>query len=195
MERRDDEHPRPEGSGEGETLSEVIASYLEAVDAGKNPEDVDYIVAHGTGTPLNDASETVSIKRAFGESAYQVAISSPKSMVGHLLGAAGAISGAAAVLAIRDGLIPPTVNLDTPDPECDLDYVPNKAREAPVRVAMANGFGFGGQNGSIVFRGAAKKVGIRSIHGGEVRVTLRVGNQCAQSMTLLRAKRKALVFP
>jgi 3-oxoacyl-[acyl-carrier-protein] synthase II len=113
---------------------------------------VDYIVAHGTGTSLNDPAETNAIKSTFGEQAYKLMISSPKSMVGHLLGAAGAMSGAAAILAIRDGIVPPTTNLDTPDPECDLDYVPNVKREARVRVAMANGFGFGGQNGVAVFK-------------------------------------------
>jgi len=116
------------------------------------PEDIDYICAHGTGTPLNDVSETMSIKKVFGEHAYRVPISSPKSMVGHLMGAAGAISTIACVLAIRDGIIPPTINLETPDPECDLDYVPNVARRTPVRTAMANGFGFGGQNSVAVFR-------------------------------------------
>lgn len=138
----------PEPSGEGAARAMTLALR----DSGVTPGEVDYIVAHGTGTPLNDAAETLAMKKALGESAYGVAISSPKSMVGHLLGAAGAISGAAAILAIRDGVIPPTINLDTPDPECDLDYVPKVARRAPVRVAMANGFGFGGQNGSVVFR-------------------------------------------
>lgn len=116
------------------------------------PSEVNYSVAHGTGTPLNDAAETQAIKTAFGEQAYRIPISSPKSMVGHLLGAAGAISALAAVLAIRDGLIPPTLNLDNPAPECDLDYVPNMARTAPVEVALINGFGFGGQNGVTAFR-------------------------------------------
>jgi len=120
--------------------------------AGLRPEDIDYICAHGTGTPLNDVSETLSIKKVFGEHAYRVPISSHKSMVGHLMGAAGAISSVACVLAIRDGIIPPTINLETPDPQCDLDYVPNVARRAPVRAAMANGFGFGGQNSVAVFR-------------------------------------------
>src|SRR3989304_10237191 len=110
------------------------------------------IVPHGTGPPLNDAAETTAIKRALGEHAYRVAITAPKSMVGHQLGAAGAVSALAAVLAIHDGVIPPTINLETPDPDCDLDYVPLTARRAPVRVALANGFGFGGQNGSVGFR-------------------------------------------
>jgi len=120
--------------------------------AGLGPEDIDYICAHGTANPLNDVSETMSIKKVFGEHAYKVPISSPKSMVGHLMGAAGGISSIACVLAIRDGIIPPTINLETPDPECDLDYVPNVARHTPVRTAMANGFGFGGQNSVAIFR-------------------------------------------
>ena len=121
-------------------------------NAQLQPEDIDYICAHGTATPLNDAAETLAIKKAFGDHAYRVAISSPKSMVGHLLGAAGAISSVAAVLAIRDGIIPPTINFETPDPECDLDYVPNVARKQAVRAAIVNAFGFGGQNAVVVFR-------------------------------------------
>jgi len=147
----------PEPSGEAAALA--MSRALKA--SGVSREEVDYVVAHGTGTPLNDAAETRAIKRALGEHAYQVAISSPKSMVGHLLGAAGALSGLVAVLAIRDGMISPTINLETPDPECDLDYVPLVARRSPVRVAMVNGFGFGGQNASVVFRqfnGSAGKV-------------------------------------
>ena len=138
--------PDPTGRGAALAMTRALHS------AGVAPEDVDYVCAHGTGTPLNDVSETLSIKKALGEHAYRVPISSPKSMVGHMMGAAGAISAAAAVLAIRDGVIPPTVNLETPDPQCDLDYVPNAARRVPVRVAMANGFGFGGQNSVVVFR-------------------------------------------
>ncbi|MGQ9572444.1 MAG: beta-ketoacyl-ACP synthase II [Dehalococcoidia bacterium] len=138
--------PDPNGYGAALAMNRALKS------AGVGPEEVDYICAHGTGTPLNDVSETLSIKKVFGEHAYRVPISSPKSMVGHLMGAAGAISSIACVLAIRDGIIPPTINLETPDPECDLDYVPNVARRAPVRVAMANGFGFGGQNSVAVFR-------------------------------------------
>ncbi len=138
--------PAPNGVGASTAMTRALAN------AGLRPEDVDYVVAHGTGTQLNDVSETAAIKSTFGEHAYKLLISSPKSMVGHLLGAAGAMSGAAAVLAIRDGIVPPTTNLDHPDPECDLDYVPNVKREAPVRVAMANGFGFGGQNGVAIFK-------------------------------------------
>ena len=138
--------PEPSGYGAALAMSRALKS------AGVGPEDIDYICAHGTGTPLNDVSETMSIKKVFGEHAYRVPISSPKSMVGHLMGAAGAISTIACVLAIRDGMIPPTINLETPDPQCDLDYVPNVARRTPVRTAMANGFGFGGQNAVAVFR-------------------------------------------
>jgi len=138
--------PDPNGYGATLAMSRALKS------AGLGPEDIDYICAHGTGTPLNDVSETMSIKKVFGEHAYKVPISSPKSMVGHLMGAAGGISSIACVLAIRDGIIPPTINLETPDPECDLDYVPNVARHTPVRTAMANGFGFGGQNSVAIFR-------------------------------------------
>jgi 3-oxoacyl-[acyl-carrier-protein] synthase II len=120
--------------------------------AGMRPEDIDYIAAHGTGTPLNDAAETLAIKLAFGEAAGKLAISSPKSMVGHLLGAAGAIGALAAVMAIKNDIVPPTINLHTPDPACDLDYVPLKARAMRVNAAAANGFGFGGQNGCVIFR-------------------------------------------
>ena len=116
------------------------------------PEEVDLIVAHATGTPLNDAAETAAIKRALSKHAYRVAITAPKSMVGHQLGAAGAISGLAAIMAIREGVVPPTINLETPDPECDLDYTPLQAQSRPLGVALANGFGFGGQNGVAVFK-------------------------------------------
>jgi 3-oxoacyl-[acyl-carrier-protein] synthase II len=121
-------------------------------DANVQPEEVDYVVAHGTSTPLNDATETRAIRAAFGDHAYRLAVSSNKSMIGHTLGAAGAMSAIAAVLAIRDGIMPPTINYETPDPDCDLDYVPNEARHAPVNVAIINGFGFGGQNAVTVFR-------------------------------------------
>ena len=138
--------PREDGTGAQEAMTEALAA------AGMQPTDIDYIAAHGTGTPLNDAAETLAIKLAFGEHARKLAISSQKSMVGHLLGAAGAVGAAAAVLAIYNDLVPPTINLNTPDPRCDLDYVPNKARKMTVRAAAANGFGFGGQNGSVIFR-------------------------------------------
>ena len=121
-------------------------------DAGVSAEDVDYINAHGTSTSINDISETRAIKAALGEHSRSVAVSSNKSMIGHLLGAAGAVEAIFTVLAIRDGVIPPTVNLDAPDPECDLDYVPNKARRAHVDIALSNSFGFGGINAALVLR-------------------------------------------
>ena len=138
--------PNPSGESSGRAISRAIQR------SGLEPGDVDLVVAHGTGTPLNDAAETTAIKRALGEHAYRVAVTAPKSMVGHQLGAAGAVSGLAAVLALESGLIPPTINLDTPDPDCDLDYVPHTARRADTRVAIVNGFGFGGQNGVAVFK-------------------------------------------
>jgi len=115
-----------------------------------NPEDVDYINAHATSTPLGDICETKAIKSALGDSAKSVAVSSTKSMTGHLLGAAGGVEMAACALAIKHGVIPPTINLDNPDPECDLDYVPNTAREKKVRVALNNSFGFGGHNATLI---------------------------------------------
>jgi 3-oxoacyl-[acyl-carrier-protein] synthase II len=138
--------PLEDGSGACDAMTEALR------DAGLRPEDVDYIAAHGTGTPLNDVAETKAIKLAYGEHAYRLAVSSPKSMVGHLLGAAGAVGALAAALAVYHDVVPPTINLEHPDPECDLDYVPLKAREMRVRAAAANGFGFGGQNGSVIFR-------------------------------------------
>ena len=120
--------------------------------AGLKPEDVDYISAHGTSTEENDKIETLAIRRVFGEHAGEVAISSIKSMLGHLIAAAGAVELITCVLAIRDGVIPPTINYGTPDPNCDLDYVPNEARKRPVRVALSNSFGFGGQNNTLIVR-------------------------------------------
>ncbi|MBW3612623.1 MAG: beta-ketoacyl-ACP synthase II [Chloroflexi bacterium] len=137
----------PDPSGYGATLAMQRA----VRDARLEPAHVDVVMAHGTSTPLNDATETAAIRAAFGEHADRLAISGNKSMVGHTLGAAGAISALAAVLAIRDGLVPPTINQETPDPECDLDYVPNVARRQAVNVAIINGFGFGGQNAVAVF--------------------------------------------
>jgi 3-oxoacyl-[acyl-carrier-protein] synthase II len=138
--------PGEDGMGAADCMSMAIE------DAGLSPSDVDYINAHGTSTPLNDAGETRAIKLAFGEQAYRVAISSTKSMTGHLMGSAGAIEAAFCLLALRDSIIPPTINHETPDPLCDLDYVPNEARRATVNVAMSNSFGFGGHNGTVVFR-------------------------------------------
>jgi 3-oxoacyl-[acyl-carrier-protein] synthase II len=139
----------PEPTGRGAAMAMTRAMH----DAGIGPADIDYVVAHGTSTPLNDVTETRAIKVAFGDRAKQVPISSPKSMVGHLLGAAGAVSALTALGAIRDGWIPPTANLENPDlPECDLDYVPLVKRQVRVDTAMINGFGFGGQNAVAIFR-------------------------------------------
>jgi 3-oxoacyl-[acyl-carrier-protein] synthase II len=121
-------------------------------NAGVNPDQVDYINAHGTSTPLGDIAETIAIKRCFGEHAAKVAVSSTKSMTGHLLGAAGGVEAVFSVLAIRDRVAPPTINLLNRDPQCDLDYVPNTAREMKIGIAVSNSFGFGGTNGSLVFR-------------------------------------------
>lgn len=138
--------PDPSGIGACMAMQRAVN------DAHLRPEQIDYVVAHGTSTPLNDATESRAIRAAFGEHADRLAISSNKSMLGHTLGAAGAMSGLAAILAIRDGVIPPTINQDTPDPDCDLDYTPNVARHAQVGAAIVNGFGFGGQNVVSVFR-------------------------------------------
>ncbi len=121
-------------------------------DAGINHDAVDYINAHGTSTPAGDVAETLAIKRAFGEQAGKVAISSTKSMTGHLLGAAGGVEAVFTIMALRDQLAPPTINLDNPDPACDLDYVPNTARDMKIDIALSNSFGFGGTNGTLVFR-------------------------------------------
>lgn len=121
-------------------------------DANLNIDDVDYVNAHGTSTPAGDKAETLAVKRAFGEHAYKLAVSSTKSMIGHLLGAAGGVEALVSVLSIRDQVMPPTINYDTPDPECDLDYVPNVAREAKLDTVISNSFGFGGTNGTLVFR-------------------------------------------
>jgi 3-oxoacyl-[acyl-carrier-protein] synthase II len=139
----------PEPTGRGATMAMRKA----LLDAEVTADEVDFVVAHGTSTPLNDVTETRAIKAALGAHAYKTAVSSPKSMVGHLLGAAGAVAALVGVGAIRDGVIAPTINLDNPDlPECDLDYVPNVARRARVDTVMVNGFGFGGQNAVAVFR-------------------------------------------
>ncbi len=138
--------PEPSGEGAARAMSSALS------DAAISPAEVDLIVPHGTATPLNDVAETRACKIAFGEHAYRVPISSNKSVLGHMLGAAGALSTVAAVLSIREGVVPPTINLEHPDPECDLDYVPNVARQTHIDVALANGFGFGGQNATIVVR-------------------------------------------
>ena len=121
-------------------------------DAGIPPAEVEYINAHGTSTPHNDANETRAIREVFGAHAYKLAVSSTKSMIGHLLGAAGAVEAVATVLALQHGMLPPTINYSTPDPECDLDYVPNEVRPRAIRVAVSNSFGFGGVNASLVFK-------------------------------------------
>jgi len=121
-------------------------------DANINSEDVDYVNAHGTSTPAGDKAETDAIKKSFAEHAYKVAISSTKSMTGHLLGAAGGVEAIFTILALKNNIIPPTINLNNPDPECDLDYVPKTAREKVINYALSNSFGFGGTNGTLVFK-------------------------------------------
>jgi 3-oxoacyl-[acyl-carrier-protein] synthase II len=138
----------PPEDGEGARLAMTAAIR----DAGVDPSAVQYVNAHATSTELGDRAETVAIKRAFGDHARRLAVSSTKSMTGHLLGAAGVVEAIFSILAIRDGVLPPTINLENPDPACDLDYVPGTARQAPVKVALSNSFGFGGTNGSLVFR-------------------------------------------
>jgi 3-oxoacyl-[acyl-carrier-protein] synthase II len=138
--------PSPDGDGAARCMK------LALKDAGITPDDVDYINAHGTSTDLNDASETVAIKKVFGEKAHKVAVSSTKSMTGHLLGAAGAVEAIFSILAIRDQVCPPTINYEHPDPECDLDYVPNTARKQRIKMAISNSFGFGGTNAVLAFR-------------------------------------------
>jgi 3-oxoacyl-[acyl-carrier-protein] synthase II len=138
--------PDPEGLGVARAMTLAIE------DAGLKPEDIDYISAHGTSTPMNDPIETKAIKHAFGAHAYKLKISSIKSMTGHCIGAAGAIEAVASILAIRDQYVPATINLDEPDPDCDLDYVPHKGLHARVRAVVKNSMGFGGQNAVIVFK-------------------------------------------
>ena len=138
--------PHPEGEGAARAMKWAIE------DAKLVPENVDYINAHGTSTPLNDKFETIALKRMYGGHAYNLKISSTKSMTGHLLGAAGGIEAAFSVLTIKEGIIPPTINLDDSDPDCDLDYVPNKAIKQKVDVAMSNSLGFGGHNASLIFK-------------------------------------------
>jgi 3-oxoacyl-[acyl-carrier-protein] synthase II len=138
--------PIPGGAGLQRAMRRAIEK------AGIKPEDIDYINAHGTSTPPNDRTETAAIKSFFGDYAYKVAISSSKSMIGHTLGAAGGIEAAISLLALRDGIMPPTINLENPDPECDLDYIPNAARKATIRYALSNSMGFGGHNASLVLK-------------------------------------------
>jgi 3-oxoacyl-[acyl-carrier-protein] synthase II len=136
--------PDPDGTGGAYAMNAAIK------DAGLKPEQISYINAHGTSTPLNDKIETAAIRRTFGDYAKKIPVSSTKSMIGHLLGAAAAVELVATVLSIRDGVVHPTINYETPDPECDLDYVPNEKRAVDVRYAMSNSLGFGGHNSAIV---------------------------------------------
>jgi 3-oxoacyl-[acyl-carrier-protein] synthase II len=138
--------PSPDGDGAVRCMKMAIK------DAGLKPEDMDYINAHGTSTPLNDLTETLAIKKVFGDHAKKVPVSATKSMTGHLLGAAGSTEAIFTILSIRDGIMPPTLNYEEPDPQCDLDYVPNVARRKPLRIAMSNAFGFGGTNAALVFK-------------------------------------------
>src|SRR5881398_1132160 len=138
--------PDPEGDGAARAMAAALK------DAGVSPAAVQYINAHGTSTPYNDKFETLAIKRVFGDHARQLAVSSTKSMTGHLLGAAGGVESIATVLALHHGVLPPTINYETPDPDCDLDYVPNQARKQDVEVALSNAFGFGGTNATLAFR-------------------------------------------
>src|SRR5687768_5614464 len=137
--------PAPGGTGAARAMNLALNA------AGLQPEDIDYVNAHGTSTPLNEKFETQAIKAAFGDSAYGVPVSSTKSMTGHLLGAAGALEAALVIMAIEDGMLPPTINQTSPDPDCDLDYVPNVARRAPITHVMSNSMGFGGHNVSLIF--------------------------------------------
>jgi 3-oxoacyl-[acyl-carrier-protein] synthase II len=148
LEEREAAETAPREDGQGAALCMAAAIRDAGLDAG----DIDYVNAHGTSTPLGDIAETVALKTVFGDHARQLAVSSTKSTTGHLLAAAGGIEAIFSVLALRDQLVPPTINLENPDPECDLDYVPNTARELPVRAVLSNSFGFGGTNGSLVFR-------------------------------------------
>lgn len=140
--------PAPDGEGAARCMAMALK------DAGIAPEEIDYINAHGTSTKFNDQFETMAIKKVFGDHARKVAVSSTKSMTGHLLGAAGGIEAVFSAMAIREGVLPPTINYEVPDPECDLDYVPNEARRTRVRAALSNSMGFGGTNGALVFREA-----------------------------------------
>jgi 3-oxoacyl-[acyl-carrier-protein] synthase II len=138
--------PDPDGDGAGRAMS------LALTDAGIRPEEIGYVNAHGTSTVSNDAIETLAIKRVFGPSANKLLVSSVKSMLGHMLGAAGAVEAAVTALAVRDGVIPPTINLEHPDPACDLDYVPNASRTRSIGAALSNSLGFGGANAALVIR-------------------------------------------
>jgi 3-oxoacyl-[acyl-carrier-protein] synthase II len=141
-------YTQPDPTGEGPAQAMKLALQ----DAGMRPEEVDYVNAHGTSTGPNDRIETIAIKKTFGKHAHKLAVSSCKSMLGHMLGAGGAVEAALTALALTEGIIPPTINLEHPDPECDLDYVPNKARKQEIRAALSNSLGFGGMNASLVLK-------------------------------------------
>jgi 3-oxoacyl-[acyl-carrier-protein] synthase II len=141
-------YTKPDPAGDGPSRAMTLA----LADAGTRPEEIDYINAHGTSTVPNDRVETLAIKKAFGEHAYKLAVNSSKSMLGHMLGAAGAVEAAITALALRDGIIPPTINYEIPDPACDLDFVPNKARKKEIRTALSNSLGFGGINAALLFK-------------------------------------------
>ncbi|HNU09707.1 MAG TPA: hypothetical protein PKO33_18200, partial [Pyrinomonadaceae bacterium] len=138
--------PDESGSGAIRVMQRAIK------DAGIDPTQIGYINAHGTSTPYNDKFETLAIKKVFGDQAYKLAVSSTKSMTGHALGAAGGIEAVISILAMENGILPPTINYENPDPDCDLDYVPNKIREADVEYVLSNSFGFGGTNACLVFK-------------------------------------------
>jgi len=142
--------PDPQGSGAAKAMQNALT------DAGMNATDVDYINAHGTSTPVGDELEVLAIKRCFGEHAYKLAVSSTKSMIGHLLGAAGAVEAIFCILAMRDQIAPPTINLDNPSENCDLNFVPHKAQERKIKITLSNSFGFGGTNGTLLFREFSK---------------------------------------
>ena len=138
--------PKKDGAGMAETMEKALA------DAGVDKSEVDYISAHGTGTTLNDLYETMAIKKVFGDRAYNMPVSSQKSMIGHTVGAAGVIEGVVTVMSMQNGFLTPTINLDQPDPDLDLDFVPNKGRQAEINIALSNSFAFGGHNATLVFR-------------------------------------------
>jgi 3-oxoacyl-[acyl-carrier-protein] synthase II len=141
--------PDPEGTGNAMAMQQALR------DAGLQPEDVDYINAHATGTPLGDRAEVIGIKRVFGKHAHELKVSATKSATGHLFGAAGGLEAVITIKSLQEGIIPPTINLETQDPECDLDVVPNQALAAPIQIAISNGFGFGGHNAVVVFKKAS----------------------------------------
>jgi 3-oxoacyl-[acyl-carrier-protein] synthase II len=138
--------PSEDGSGGFRVMQNALR------DAGVSPDQVSYINAHGTSTPPNDRLETIAIRRLFGDRAKQIPVSSTKSMIGHLLGAAGAVEAGISVLALQEQVVPPTINYENPDPDCDLDYVPNQSREVPLEYVLSNSFGFGGTNAALLFR-------------------------------------------